>query len=140
MPAPMITGGAAPPPRPTPERMGGMNVPTDPRGMMESTKVNMKIAMTLMEQSLAIFGAGTEEGGAIMKALMGLSKIFGKAEQEDLTRAQLMNMFSESGMKPPGGPPQGGPGGPGGPAGGPAPGGPGPGGGVPPELMQKMMG
>jgi hypothetical protein len=133
---PRMTGGAPQPPGQNDARMGGLTMPAKPSGELEMAKVNVQIAMTLMEQVLPLYGSGSDEGGAIIKALQSLSKDFGKQSAEDLSSSQLMNMFSQIGGPPPGG---GGPMPPGGMAVGQGGGPPG-GGGLPPELMQMLMG
>jgi hypothetical protein len=115
---PQITGTAPNPSAPRPERTGGTTMPVDPKGLLEAAKVNIKIAITLLDQSLPLFGSGSEEGGSIIKALSSLNKTFGQSSAEDLQATQLQNMFASMGPKAA---PQGG-------------------GGMPPDLIKAMGG
>jgi len=137
--APNITGGPPVVPPQQGARSGGLTLPGKPSGILAVAKVNVQIAMTLMEQALGEFGSGSEEGGAIIKALQSLSKSFGKQNADDLSEAQLKNMLAQSGVGAPAMPPPGGnptlPGG-----GAPPPGAGMSGGGLPPELMKMLMG
>lgn len=74
----------------------------------------VQVALKLLEQSLVPFGSGSQEGGAIMKAISALTKAFGKDEEKskELMPAELKQAL----MGPGGAPPQ--------PAGGAPPGGP----------------
>lgn len=103
-------GGATPPPAAaTPEAgfagisapeappMGApMTTPEPKLGEKETASINVQTAMDLLEQALPKIGADSEEGKAIMSAVTGLTKIFGKreAKNRELMPAEIMNMIS----------------------------------------------
>ncbi len=120
-PDPGAGGGAPPSPA-----AGPMSTPQEPRGQQAGAKVSVQVALKLLEQSLVPFGSGSQEGGAIMKAITALTKAFGRDEEKS---KELMPAELKQALMGPGGAPGAPPGG--GPPGGAAP----PGGGAPPGMM-----
>jgi hypothetical protein len=102
--------GATPPaPAATPDAgYNGMSAPEAPPmgapmatpepklGEKESASINVQTAMDLLEQALPKIGSDSEEGKAIMAAVTGLTKLFGKreAKSRELMPAEIMNMIS----------------------------------------------
>lgn len=114
MPQAMGDMGAAPSPAPSATPSAA---PVPPAGEIEMAKANIAIAMSLLEKQLGVFGAGSEEGEAVLKALVTLSKKFSGKRSEDVAPAELMQvmgaqpdqykkaMIAEMGAgTPPGGP------------------------------------
>lgn len=146
-------GANADPNAPMPPSAAPMSTPEPQFGSQESAKVNIGIALDMLEQTLAGFGSESPEGKAVLSAIGSLTKIVGQSPNRSggLKNAQLLQMMQSL--------PQGGGGSPelramlGGPAGGgagaPPPGGGGmpgmpgmppggampPGGGMPPGAM-----
>jgi hypothetical protein len=90
-----------------------------PAGQQEGSRVEVLMAVKLLERSVPAFGAPSKEGKAILSALKSLGAAFGKTEgnTEQLMPAELRKMIAEftgPGMPgpnpgagaPPGGPPQ----------------------------------
>ena len=105
MPGPAASMPGMPPEAQRFPNLGGSAAPQDPKGTVEMAKVNLKIAIHLLEQAIPVFGTQSPQGKAVMSALSSLAKDFGKNEAEDLTNSQLMNMFSQ--MQKTQGPPGG---------------------------------
>jgi hypothetical protein len=112
----------APPPGPA---GGGMMIPQKPAGQMENGKMKVHVAIKMLEQALAQFGAIDKEGKSILTAITSLAKTFGKQEgdSEDLLNSEKKTIAGSipGGAAPPGAPPGGAPPGP--PGMMPAPGG-----------------
>jgi hypothetical protein len=85
-----VIGGGTPNPAPSGTPSGE---PVVPAGEMEVAKANVSIAMNLMTKQLQIFGADTEEGQVLLKALTMLSKKFSGKKSEDLPPAELMQLM-----------------------------------------------
>lgn len=97
-------GGGAPaagvmppkPPMPVPggPKPGGapMAKPSQKEGVKEAARVNIHIAMNMLEQALPAFGSESEEGMKVLKILSMLSKSFGKQDASDLVPAEIAQM------------------------------------------------
>ena len=86
---PALSGAEAPP-------MGApMLTPEDKRGDLASAKVNVQMAMDLMQQSLPIFGSDSEEGKKILQTLGSLARVFGETEAKtkELIPAEIIQMI-----------------------------------------------
>lgn len=70
-----------------------MASPQPKEGQKEAARVNVHIAMNMLEQALPVFGSESKEGKAILKHLSGLSKDFGKDDASDLVPAEVMQLF-----------------------------------------------
>lgn len=83
-------GGAAGVEKPGPT--GPMPMPQDKEGLKEAARINVHIAMNMLEQALPVFGSETKEGKAILKHLSGLGKDFGDSDTSDLHPAELRQL------------------------------------------------
>lgn len=99
-----------------------MMTPQAPAGELAEAKMNVLMAVKVLERSLAAFGSTSKEGKAVLKSIKSLSTEFGadESQSEEMMPAELKQLLA--GLSGPGQPPGGG---------GPPPGGP-PGGGAPP--------
>lgn len=80
-------GVPAQPPNPGPAA-GGMLTPQRPSGEMQAGRTKVLVAMKMLEQALASFGAIGKEGDTVLKAISSLAKTFGKQEGD---ASQLMD-------------------------------------------------
>jgi hypothetical protein len=87
--APM-PGGGAPGPGGTP-----MATPQAKEGKQEKARLRVHIAMNMLEQALPDFGAESEDGTAILKVLLSLSKTFGDRDASDLVPAEIKQMNAD---------------------------------------------
>ncbi len=69
-----------------------MAKPQQKEGMKEAARVNIHIAMNMLEQALPVFGSESKEGGSILKILGMLGKEFGKSDASDLVPAEVLQM------------------------------------------------
>jgi len=69
-----------------------MAKPQEKEGLKEAARVNVHIAMNMLEQALPIFGSEEKEGKSILKILNMLSKDFGKSDASDLVPAEILQM------------------------------------------------
>lgn len=69
-----------------------MAKPAEKEGLKEAARVNVHIAMNMLEQALPHFGSESKEGKAILKHLSGLSKDFGESDASDLVPAEILQM------------------------------------------------
>lgn len=69
-----------------------MAKPQQKEGVKEAARVNIHIAMNMLEQALPAFGSESEEGKKVLKILSMLSKEFGKTDASDLTAAEILQM------------------------------------------------
>ncbi len=100
--AKLAGGGGAPaaggkPPMPAPAagpKPGGapMAKPQQKEGIKEAARVNIHIAMNMLEQALPAFGSESKEGKSVLKILSMLSKEFGKQDASDLVPAEVLQM------------------------------------------------
>lgn len=103
------TGAVAPGPSATGPGMGGpmpspMATPQPMEGMQKAARIQIQIASEMLQRELPHFPLDSPEFDAISKALSGLGKAFGKSKDDDrkLFPAEIMNMLSAIGPKPPG--------------------------------------
>jgi hypothetical protein len=124
-----------------------MSTPEPKMGNKEAAKVNISMAMDLLEQSLPAFGSESEEGKAVLNAIRAMTSIIGKKQMKtgELQGSEILQLLQSlpqaggatpeskamsqapliPGMTPPGGAAPGGMPPPGGGAPGtPTPGGP----------------
>ena len=87
-------GGMPKPPMAAGPKPGGapMAKPQEREGLKEAARVNIHIAMNMLEQSLPIFGSESKEGKSVLKILSMLSKEFGKTDASDLVPAEVLQM------------------------------------------------
>lgn len=72
-----------------------MNVPEPKEGKREAARVNVHIAMNMLEQALPVFGSESKEGKNILKHLSGLAKDFGENDTSDLHPAEIKQMVGQ---------------------------------------------
>jgi len=85
--------GATPPGGPT---GSPMSQPQQAEGLKTAARVNITMAIDILQQSLPAMGAATEEGQAVLNALKTLTKAFGKTETKsrELIPAEIMQLLS----------------------------------------------
>ena len=79
----------------TPPMGAPMSTPEPKEGEKAAAKINVQMAMELLQQSLPAFGSDTEEGKAIMKIVKEISKSFGtrEAQTKELIPAEIIQMM-----------------------------------------------
>ena len=92
-------GGMPKPGAPMQPQAGGpkpggapMAKPQQKEGIKEAARVNIHIAMNMLEQALPAFGSESKEGKSVLKILSMLSKEFGKQDASDLVPAEVLQM------------------------------------------------
>ena len=90
----MPAGGMQKPPMPGVQKPGGapMAKPQEKEGVKEAARVNIHIAMNMLEQALPAFGSESKEGKSVLKILGMLSKEFGQQDASDLVPAEIAQM------------------------------------------------
>ncbi len=80
---------------PTPPMGSPMSTPEPKLGNQEGAKVNVSMAMDLLEQALPAFGSETDEGKAILGAIGQMSKIIGQKRQKtnELQSSEILQML-----------------------------------------------
>jgi hypothetical protein len=93
--------------------------PQEPKGDQAAADAEIQVAIRMLEHALVAHGSGTPKGKAIMHALSGLAKAFGKDEEhaQEIMPAELQTAL----MAPGGGGDSGGAPAPGGAPGGAPP-------------------
>ncbi len=81
-------------PMPQGPKPGGapMAKPQQKEGRKEAARVNIHIAMNMLEQALPEFGSESEEGKSVIKILGMLANKFGKQDASDLVPAEILQM------------------------------------------------
>jgi len=69
-----------------------MAKPQEKEGLKEAARVNIHIAMNMLEQALPVFGSESKEGKSVLKILNMLSKEFGHQDASDLVPAEVLQM------------------------------------------------
>lgn len=79
----------------TPPMGAPMSTPEPKEGEKASARINVQMAMDLLQQSLPALGAESEEGQAIMKVVRDLTKSFGERESKskELVPAEIMQLM-----------------------------------------------
>ena len=79
----------------TPPMGAPMSTPEPKEGEKAAAKINVQMAMELLQQSLPAFGSDSEEGKAIMKIVKDISKQFGEreAKTKELIPAEIIQMM-----------------------------------------------
>jgi len=79
----------------TPPTGAPMSTPEPKEGERAAAKINIQIAMDLLQQSLPALGSDTEEGKAIMDTVKSLAKTFGKPEArtQELIPSEIIQMM-----------------------------------------------
>ena len=88
MPKPALSGAETPP------MAAPMLTPEDAKGDQAGAKVNIQIAMDLMQQALPAFGSESVEGKKILDVLTSLARVFGETEGKtrELIPAEILQM------------------------------------------------
>lgn len=84
-----MPGGGMPGPSGTP-----MATPQKKEGKEEIARVQVHVAMNMLEQALPALGAESKEGRSILKVLSSLAKDFGETDTSDLVPAQMKEMVA----------------------------------------------
>lgn len=73
-----------------------MAQPQPAEGLKSAARVNITMAIDILQQSLPAMGAATPEGQAVLNALKTLTKAFGQTEQKsrELIPAEIAQMLS----------------------------------------------
>lgn len=88
-----------------------MSTPQDNAGDKQGAMAQVQMATKILEQTLAAFGSGSDEGKAVLDALTKLNKSFGSSSEKgrDLIPSEIMNLVggmpqsAQAQMQPPGG-------------------------------------
>lgn len=82
--------GATPPPA-----AAGMMTPQLPKGKQEGAKVDVKMAVKVLVQTLASFEPGGAEFKAVMASIKALEKVFGEEESQtqELMPAEIKQLL-----------------------------------------------
>jgi len=96
---------------PSPPAAAGIMTPQPPNGKREGAKVDIKMAVKVLVQTLASFDPGSPEFKAVMGSIKSLEKVFGEedSQTQELMPAeikQLLQGLSGPGQMP-GAPPGG---------------------------------
>jgi len=75
---------------------GLASAPGDPAGTSARGRIQMMLAMKMMEQAISSLGATSEDGLEVLQALTKLAKRFGAASK-DVTRAEVKMMGEQAG-------------------------------------------
>jgi hypothetical protein len=72
-----------------------MSTPEPKEGEKAAARINIQMAMDLLQQSLPALGSDSEEGAAIMKVVKELTKAFGEreAKSKELVPAEIMQLM-----------------------------------------------
>jgi hypothetical protein len=73
-----------------------MSTPEPKAGNKEGARINVQMAMDLLQQSLPAFGSDSEEGKAILEIMKKLGTAFGarEAQTRELVPAEILQMIS----------------------------------------------
>lgn len=73
-----------------------MAQPQQAEGLKQAARVNVTMAIDILQQALPAMGAASEEGQALLNALKTLTKAFGQTEQKsrELIPAEIAQMLS----------------------------------------------
>jgi len=79
----------------TPPIGSPMSTPEPKEGEKAAARINIQMAMDLLQQSLPALGSDSEEGAAIMKVVKELTKAFGEreAKSKELVPAEIMQLM-----------------------------------------------
>jgi len=83
-----------------------MTTPEAPEGLREAAKVDVMLAVKVLERALPAFGFETKEGKTILNTLKSFSKVFGTSEQstEELMPAEIQSLLQSMPQGAGGGP------------------------------------
>ena len=79
----------------TPPMSAPMLTPEEKQGDQANAKVNVQMAMDLMQQALVTFGSESKEGKKILEVITSLARVFGETEGKtrELIPAEIMQMI-----------------------------------------------
>lgn len=74
-----------------------MTTPEAPEGLREAAKVDVMLAVKVLERALPAFGFDTKEGKVILNSLKSFSKVFGTSEQstQELMPAEIQSLMQQ---------------------------------------------
>jgi hypothetical protein len=80
-----------------------MTTPQPNEGAQAQAMISVTMALDLLEKALPSFGAESEQGMAILKSLMVLTKLVGaqRKASEQLVPAELRSLMEMTGMQSP---------------------------------------
>ena len=80
----------------TPPTGSPMSAPQEQEGMQQKARVNINMALDLLEQAIPAFGSETEEGKSLLSALSTLGKKFGQKREGagELVPAQIRQLLA----------------------------------------------
>lgn len=87
--APQLPGGGQPGPAAAP-----MATPEKKDGKQEKARLQVHIAMNMLEHALSALGAESKEGGVVLKTLTNLAKTFGENDTSDLVPAEMADIVA----------------------------------------------
>jgi hypothetical protein len=85
-----------------------MSTPEPKMGNQEAARINLSMALDLLEQSLPAFGSGSEEGQKVLSALRTINAVLGprKNKTNELQQSEILQMLQSlpqaGGMSPEG--------------------------------------
>jgi hypothetical protein len=92
MPDDVIPGTEGVPPTNTAPTGSPASAPQPAAGEIAQAKANVQIALKVLEHTLPLLGADSEDGQAVHKAIGLLSKRFSGDKSENIAPAELMQM------------------------------------------------
>ena len=95
-PAPASPAAPAEQQNEAPPMASPMTTPEPKAGNKEGARINVQMAMDLLQQSLPAFGSDSEEGKAILEIMKKLGSTFGarEAQTRELVPAEILQMIS----------------------------------------------
>ena len=99
-------GDSSPPMPGNSPQAAPMTTPEPPEGLRAAAKVDVMLAVKVLERALPAFGFDTKEGKVILNTLRSFSKIFGSSESqtEELMPAELQSLMQQMPQGAGGGP------------------------------------
>ena len=72
-----------------------MSTPEPQKGEQEQAKLNIMMALDMLQQALGVFGMESEEGKMLERVVMDITKQFGEREAKtrELMPAEIMNLI-----------------------------------------------
>ena len=82
-------------PNEAPPMSAPMSTPEPKAGNKEGARINVQMAMDLLQQSLPAFGSDSEEGKAILEIMKKMGSAFGmrEAQTRELVPAEILQMI-----------------------------------------------
>lgn len=95
MPTPQSPTAMPQQPNEAPPMASPMTTPEPKSGNKEGARINVQMAMDLLQQSLPAFGSDSEEGKAILEIMKKMGSTFGmrEAQTRELVPAEILQMI-----------------------------------------------